>query len=172
MDFTLKVPTKEDRQGIIDVCNSVDRTYLSERMPDPYTEASADWWINMIKENDGKTGIWRLICIDGRDVGHISVEKKEDVYRKDSEIGYLLRTEYWSKGIMTEAVKRICMIAFEELDIERITGLYYEPNVASGRVLEKAGFEYEGLMKKAVFKNNELYNLCVTGLLKENMQKH
>ena len=57
MDFTLKVPTKEDMQSIVDVCNSVDRTYLSERIPNPYTEASADWWINMIRENDGKTGI-------------------------------------------------------------------------------------------------------------------
>ena len=82
-------------------------------------------------------------------------------------VGYLLITDYWSKGIMTEAAKEICRIAFDKLDIIRITGVYYEPNVASGRVLEKVGFEYEGTRKNGVTKGDKTYNLCMTGLLKE-----
>ena len=58
--------------------------------------------------------------------------------------------------------------AFDGLDILRITGLYYEPNTGSKRVLEKAGFVYEGTMKNAVVKNGGVYNLCIMGLLKEN----
>ena len=72
------------------------------------------------------------------------MEQSTDVYHKDAEIGFLLLTDYWSKGIMTQAVREICRIAFEELDIIRITGVYYKPNAASGRVLEKNGFENEG----------------------------
>ena len=121
----------------------------------------------MIAENEGNTGVWRMIFVDGKPVGNISVEQKEDVYRRDGEIGYLLLTKYWSKGIMTEAAKEICRIAFEELDIIRITGLYYGPNTASGRVLEKLGFEYEGTRKNGVTKGAEVYDLCMTGLLKE-----
>lgn len=98
-------------------------------------------------------------------------ELKTDVYHKDSEIGYLLLTDYWSKGIMTQAAREICRIAFEKLDIIRITGVYYEPNVASGRVLEKVGFEYEGTRKNGVAKGDKIYNLCMTGLLKENFGK-
>lgn len=168
MKIELKIPTAEDKEGLIDVCNAVDRKYLSERLPNPYTNESADWWINMIAENDGKTGVWRVIYVDGRLVGNISVEKKEDVYKKDGEIGYLLLTEYWSQGIMTKAAKQICRIAFEQLDIIRITGVYYEPNAGSGRVLEKVGFEHEGLKKNAVCKGDKIYNLCMMGLLKEN----
>jgi len=55
------------------------------------------------------------------------------------------------------------------LDIIRITGLYYEPNTGSRRVLEKAGFSYEGTMKNAVVKDSKVYNLCVMGLLKETL---
>ena len=86
---------------------------------------------------------------------------------KDGEIGYLLLTDYWSKGIMTQAAKDICRIAFEKLDIIRITGVYYAPNAASGRVLEKVGFEYEGTRKNGVAKGEKIYDLCMTGLLKE-----
>ena len=75
-------------------------------------------------------------------------------------------TENWSKGIMTEAAGQICRIAFEALDIIRITGLVYGPNIASRRVLEKNGFTLEGIMKNAVVKNENVYDLYVYGKLK------
>ncbi len=163
----LKIPTAQDKEGLIEVCNAVDRKFLSGRLPYPYTDESADWWLNMIAEKEGKTGVWRVIYVDGKLVGNISVEKKEYAYKKDAEIGYLLLTEYWSKGIMTEAARQICKIAFEQLDIIRITGLYFEPNIGSRRVLEKAGFEHEGIKKNAVCKGDEVYNLGIMGLLRE-----
>lgn len=68
---------------------------------------------------------------------------------------------------MTEAAREICRIAFEKLDIIRITGVYCEPNAASGYVLKKAGFEYEGTRKNGVAKRDKIYNLCMAGPLKE-----
>ena len=50
------------------------------------------------------------------------MEKKADVYRRDGEIGYMLKEEYYSQGIMTEAVRKICPLAYKELDLIRITG--------------------------------------------------
>lgn len=120
----------------------------------------------MVAEQEGKGGIFRAIVMDDKVIGNITVEKKSDVHRRDAEIGYILLTENWSKGIMTEAVKQIGTIAFSELDINRITGLVYEPNAASRKVLLKNGFLLEGIMKNAVTKNNATYNLCVYGLLK------
>ena len=154
------------KQELIDICNNVDRTFLSNRLPSPYTEESADWWLGMVAEHDGKDGVFRAIAADGKIVGNISVEQKADVYCKDGEIGYLLLTDYWSKGIMTEAVRQIGEIAFSKLDIIRITGLVYAPNTASQRVLEKNGFVQEGLQRNAVYKNGRVYDLCVYGKLK------
>ena len=50
-----------------------------------------------------KKGVFRDITVDGKIVGAISVEQKEDVYRKNSEIGYYLLLEVYSKGIMTRS---------------------------------------------------------------------
>ena len=68
---------------------------------------------------------------------------------------------------MTEAARQICELAFASLDIIRITGLVYEPNIASRRVLEKNGFTLEGMMKNAVVKDGNVYDLCVYGKLTE-----
>lgn len=156
----------EMKESLMAVCNAADRQYLANRLPYPYTAADAEWWLTMVAEHDGQDGIFRAIVADGKVVGNISVEQKSDVYGKDAEIGYLLNTEEWSKGIMTEAVRLICEVAFSELDILRITGLVYEPNTASRRVLEKNGFELEGLMKNAVVKDDHIYNLCIYGKIK------
>ena len=56
---------------------------------------------------------------------------------------YYLLADYSGKGIMSEALRQICELAFQELDILRISGLVYEPNAASRRVLEKNGFVLE-----------------------------
>lgn len=170
MDIKLKRWSLEDKKDLIVLCNSIDRRYLSDRMPYPYTDEDANWWLNMVLEHEGKDGIFRAIIVDNKIVGSISIEQKSGIYKKDAELGYLLFTENWSRGIMTDAVRQICKMAFLELDILRITGLVYSPNIASKRVLEKNGFLLEGVMKKAVFKDNNIYDLFIYGLLKENIE--
>ncbi len=166
MKVELKKWTLDEKEALIKLCNTIDRRYLSDRLPDPYTEESAEWWLNMVREQDGNTGIFRKIVVNDRIIGTISVEQKEDVYRKDAEIGYYLLQEEYSKGIMTESVRQICELAFQELDIIRITGLAYEPTLASRTVLEKNGFLLEGVMKNAVIKNANIFDLCIYGKIK------
>lgn len=63
-------------------------------------------------------------------------------------------------------VRQICEIAFKKLDIIRITWLVYEPNIASKKVLERNGFILEGIMKKAIIKNENIFDLCIYGKIK------
>ena len=129
-----------DREALISLCNAVYRTFLSGRLPNPYTETDADWWLSMVAENDGKEGIWRAIEADGQIVGSISVERMASENRSVGSIGYMILTPFWSQGIGTEAVRQICGIAFRELALERIIGEVFPENLASARVLEKNGF--------------------------------
>ena len=101
MKVELRKWTMDDCARMAEICTLLDRSYLSDQLPDPYTEDSAAWWINMALEKEGKEGVFRAILADGTVVGNISVERKQDVYRQDAEIGYFLLTERWSKGIMT-----------------------------------------------------------------------
>jgi RimJ/RimL family protein N-acetyltransferase len=135
--------TTNDRGSLMALCNAVDRTFLSDRLPYPYTEADADWWLGMVAENDGKEGIWRAIVVEGQIVGSISVERMADEQHSAGSIGYMILTPFWSQGIGTEAVRQICGIAYQELALECIIGEVFPENLASARVLEKNGFQLE-----------------------------
>lgn len=166
MNIELRTWTSDNIKGICDLMNNADRSYLSDGLPYPYTEENASWWLNMTGEKDGKTGIYRAIMMDGMVVGMVSLAQKDDVYRKDAEVSYLLSKEYWGKGIMTEAVGKVCEMAFSQLDLIRITGVIFSPNKASEKVLLKNGFVPEGIMKNAVYKNGQVMDLCYFGKYK------
>ena len=118
-----------------------------------YTEADADWWLGMVAENDRKEGIWRSIWADGEFVGSISVERKAEDDKVVGEIGYMILTPFWAQGIGTEAVRQVCGIAFQELELDRIIGHVFPENVASVRVLEKNGFRLEETIVEKVIKS-------------------
>lgn len=165
MNITLRPWALTDGAALAALCNAVPRDYLSNRLPFPYTDKNADWWLHRVAEQEGDEGVFRAILLDGRIVGNVTVERKDDVYCRDAEIGYLLHPDVWGQGIMTYAVAQICPLAFAELDLLRITGLVYAPNTASRRVLEKSGFQPEGLLRRAVWKNGQVWDLAVYGLL-------
>ena len=143
MTITLHNWKTDDKLVLMALCNAVDRTFLSDRLPYPYDEADADWWLGMVAENDGKEGVWRAIVVDGQIVGSISVERMADEERNVGAIGYMILTPWWSKGLGTEAVRQMCGIAFRELALECIIGEVFPENLASARVLEKNGFRLE-----------------------------
>jgi ribosomal-protein-alanine N-acetyltransferase len=155
LTITLHKWASADKEALMALCNAVDRTFLSDRLPNPYTEADADWWLGMVAGNEGKEGVWRSILVDGQLVGSISVERKDEGGKTIGEIGYMILTPFWSQGIGTEAVRQICEIAFQELALEQIIGRVFPENVASARVLEKNGFQLEGTMTGAVVKGGK-----------------
>ena len=164
MAITLHTWTPADKPALMALCNAVDRTYLSDRLPYPYTEADADWWLGMVAANDGKEGVWRAIVVDGQVVGSISVERMANENRSVGSIGYMILTPFWSQGIGTEAVRQICGIAFRELTLESIIGEVFPENLASARVLEKNGFLLEETRAGAVVKGGKAMDVRVYGL--------
>ena len=52
--------TFHDKENLMAICNAVNRSYLSNRLPFPYTESDAKWWLDMVEEHDGKDGIFPL----------------------------------------------------------------------------------------------------------------
>ena len=161
MTITLHNWKTDDKLVLMALCNAVDRTFLSDRLPYPYTEADADWWLGMVAENEGKEGVWRAIVVDGLIVGSISVERLANVQRNAGSIGYMVLTPFWFQGIGTEAVRQICGIAFRELALERIIGEVFPENLASARVLEKNGFRLEGTKVGAVVKGGKVMDVRV-----------
>ena len=155
--------TQADAMELTSLCNAVDRRFLSDRLPYPYTEKDAEEWLKMVTDNDEINGIYRSIVCDGKLIGSISVEKKDD----DAEIGYMILNDYSNNGIGTEAVRQICSIAFKVLSLEQITANVFQPNIASIRVLQKNGFKHKGTLPNAVAKDGNDYDLFIYVLTKE-----
>ena len=155
MTISLHPWTLTDKPALMALCNAVDRTFLSDRLPNPYTEADADCWLGMVAENEGKEGVWRSIRADGNLIGSISVERRNGDGRSIGELGYMILTPWWSKGIGTEAVRQMCGIATRELGLTQISATVFVGNRASGRVLEKNGFRLEETKAGAVVKDGK-----------------
>ncbi|MDX8416494.1 MAG: GNAT family N-acetyltransferase [Absicoccus sp.] len=129
-----------DSHIITNILDHVDHTYMGETIPYPYPEIIAHWWLQSVQKKEGENGIYRIVIVDGQQVGHICVTKKEED-PTIGEIQYCLMENFQNHGIMTKACKQICKIAFEQLDITKIMGRVYRANVASCRVLEKNHFQ-------------------------------
>ena len=54
MRVELRKWSMADKQALITICNQIDRSYLSDRLPNPYTEVSADWWLHKSRRNGRK----------------------------------------------------------------------------------------------------------------------
>jgi ribosomal-protein-alanine N-acetyltransferase len=94
------------------------------------------------------------------------MEPRQDVYRKTAILGYWLSEELWGKGIVSEAVKLVTNYAFTQLDLIRLQASVYSKNPASMRVLEKAGYQKEGVMRNAVIKNGVVMDEHLYAILK------
>lgn len=66
-------------------------------------------------------------------------------------IGYELSRDYWNQGLMTEALKAVITYVFEGLNNHRIIAEVFPENLASLKVLEKLGFQKEGLLKQHLY---------------------
>lgn len=168
MKFELRKWNLEDSQDVAYYANNKKiAANLRNVFPYPYILADAEGYIRSCVENSEERQLCRAIVVNGRAAGSVGIFCGTDVYEKSAELGYWLAEEFWGKGIMTEAVKQLCQEAFERFDIVRIYAEPFAYNTGSRRVLEKAGFSLEGIMKKGVCKNGQINDYCMYALLKD-----
>ena len=111
------------------------------------------------------------ISSDSEIIGGIGFNQKSDVFSKSAEIGYWVAEPFWGQGIATEALTAIISYAFSKFDLIRIYAAPFESNPASSRVLEKAGFQYEGRLRKSVVKNGIVMDQLLYSILKEEWEQ-
>lgn len=139
---------------------------LRDRLPYPYTEKdSIDYISAMLSANENDTFAFAIV-VDNKVIGSIGIFRQENIHRKTAELGYYIAEEYWGKGIMTEAVKQICDYVFQNSDIIRIYAEPFSYNMASCRVLEKAGFQYEGTLRSNAVKDGKVIDMKMYSRIK------
>jgi len=141
-------------------------------IPFPYTAADADWWIKhnieATAKQDGRSVNWAIRRSDSDaligGIGFLGLTIGED---HKSELGYWLAKPYWSKGIMTEAVKKASEYAFKEFGLSKITANVFHFNIGSARVLEKAGFQCEAHLRSHYKKDGKIFDGKLFAILNE-----
>src|SRR5215469_4499420 len=127
---------------------------LRDGFPYPYTEASAQFYLDLVSKQNPLTSF--AMASPDEVIGAIGMTVNSDVHRLTAELGYWLAEPFWGKGIVTEAVTCLTAWAFEHLSLQRIYAEPFANNIASCRVLEKAGFTLEGRMRKNAIKDGVL----------------
>lgn len=140
---------------------------LRDGLPYPYSEQDGiDFISSMLSANEDETFAF-AITLDDKVIGSIGVFRQQNIHRQTAEMGYYIAEEHWGKGIMTDAVKQICEYVFENSDILRIYAEPFAYNTGSCRVLEKAGFQYEGTLRNNAVKNGKVIDMKMYSLLRE-----
>ena len=140
---------------------------LRDGLPYPYSEQDGiDFISSMLSANEDETFAF-AITLDDKTIGSIGVFRQQNIHRQTAEMGYYIAEEYWEKGIMTDAVKQICEYVFKNSDILRIYAEPFAYNTGSCRVLEKAGFQYEGTLRNNAVKNGKVIDMKMYSLLRE-----
>jgi [ribosomal protein S5]-alanine N-acetyltransferase len=125
--------------------------YLRERFPYPYTRRDARAFLASAAI-PGADDTRLAIDVGGEAVGGIGVIIGTDIERYSAEVGYWLGEEYWGRGIVTEALQLFSDDVFERLNLLRLFAVAAVANVGSARVLEKAGYQQEAVMRSAAVK--------------------
>ncbi|EON66983.1 hypothetical protein W97_06099 [Coniosporium apollinis CBS 100218] len=141
--------------------------------PSPYTLSDGIKWVNY---NLSLSPPLNFVIADPTTslaIGGIGLKPGTDVHERSVEVGYWLGEELWGRGVATEALVGFVGWVLGEREWERVIRVHagvYGGNVASGRVLRKAGFRLEGCLRRHVWKEGRLLDLEVYAVLREEWE--
>lgn len=137
---------------------------LKDRFPNPYTIEDAEWFVSHCLTEDPESTF--AISVDEEAIGAIGFEHRGDIWRRSVELGYWIAPAYWGRGIMTGVVRSMTDWAFNAWEINRVWAGVFSWNPASARVLEKAGYVYEGRLKQSAVKDGELVDELIYAVVR------
>lgn len=115
-----------------------------------------------VSDRRNNTGITWAMTLHGDDamIGTIGYYRlKPEHYR--GEIGYMLRKEFWGRGLMSEALEAAVRHGFDSIGFHSIEAITDPANTRSIRILERNGFVREGLFKENYYYDGKFYDSAV-----------
>jgi [ribosomal protein S5]-alanine N-acetyltransferase len=148
---TLRDWRKSDEASIVGHANNLNiARQLRDRFPHPYTRDDARTFLKAAASGTPRTNF--AIDVAGEAVGGLGYVPGGDVERYSAEVGYWLAEPFWNRGIITEALGLFTRYAFTELNLLRLFAVPLADNPGSIRVLEKAGYVREGILRASCVK--------------------
>jgi RimJ/RimL family protein N-acetyltransferase len=147
--------TKDDAESLHRHANNRNVSiHLRDRFPFPYELENAIAFLDWVAGQPSPT-VW-AIEVDGEAMGGIGIERHSDIERVSAEIGYWLGEQAWGRGIATAALRAVTAEVFTRYDLTRLFAVPFADHAASIRVLEKAGYVKEGMMRQSAIKDGRI----------------
>jgi RimJ/RimL family protein N-acetyltransferase len=148
-DFILRPFKMEDAPQVAEQANDRELAKYVGTIPYPYHVKDAENWLKKVTAEKCKKDPSQVdfcIEIEGWVAGAISLFDIKPEHK--AEIGYWLGKNFRGKGVMTQTVVEVCEFGFDHLGLKRVYAAPHADNISSHKVLEKAGFKQEGVLKK------------------------
>ncbi len=158
-----------DIPAIVRLLQTPDIAQTTLNIPYPYDKDKAREWLTFQRqERMAGTGYTFAIVRreDERLIGAIDI--RPNARHKKAEIGYWIGKPYWGRGYATEAVRAIIHFGFETLEMNRIYALHFTGNPASGRVMQKAGMQFEGVLREDVQKGAAFQDHAIYAIVRKD----
>ena len=166
MDCTIREWGMEDKHALAALLsNKHILDNLRDGLPYPYTVTDAEAYIAAMLAADKTKTFSFAIVANGALVGSIGAFRCDNIHARTAELGYYIGEPYWGRGFATGAVKQICEYIFAHTDVIRIFAEPFACNAASCRVLEKAGFQLEGILRGNAVKNGKILDMKLYALI-------
>jgi len=181
--FFLDNPTMETDRLILRKISLADEEEIFSYASIPEVSKYVSWechetiedtreFINLTLERYSKdeAGEWALVLKNTNRIIGIAGFVQYRKEHKSIEVGYVLARDYWRQGFAAEAVQRLIRFAFTEMSLNRVEAVHFPDNEASGRVMQKVGMTYEGLMREKVFIKGHFQDLKQYAIIKKDWQ--
>ncbi|RCX21091.1 ribosomal-protein-alanine N-acetyltransferase [Anaerobacterium chartisolvens] len=125
-----------------------------------------NWTLGRYKNDEA--GEWGIMLKDNSKIIGAMGFVQLDLQNSCGLIGYVLSKEYWGKGIMTEAVTRLISFGFKDMGLNRIEAVHAVENEASGKVMQKSGMKFEGVLRQRMFAKGKFWDVKQYSIIKED----
>jgi RimJ/RimL family protein N-acetyltransferase len=165
----LRPVRRMDIEAIAHLANDAKVAQFLPSLPHPYSIDDARRWINIAQRSARQDRAYHFtieLPATSEFIGAIGI-KNLNATDQNGEIGYWLGRKYWQRGYSTEAVSLSLKFAFEELRLWRVYAVVLAANGASARLLERSGFQREGVWRQASRLRGKWWDVYAYGMLRE-----
>jgi [ribosomal protein S5]-alanine N-acetyltransferase len=160
--------TLEDAPTVQELAGAWEIAEMTASIPHPYEDGMAEAWIGTHQDafQRGETINFAVTTRTGGVlVGAISLMGINSSQHQ-AEAGYWIGKPYWNKGYCTEALQELIHYAFTKLDLNRVQARHMTRNPASGRVMQKAGMQFEGILRQSIYRWGKFEDAAMYSILK------
>lgn len=126
-----------------------------------------DYYLGPQGETENRWGIWHKA--DSRLIGTCGFHKWNEQHKR-AEIGCDLSPDYWGQGYMAEALQEAIRNGFEQMELNRIEAIVYVKNGPCIRLLERIGFQREGILREYYFLKGGFHDQFLFSLLRNEVR--